>query len=63
MIQTQQKKHYKKSANVRCKIDVFKFIGKTLFEDVPELLFDKMPRDTEKIIDNVSDAIDKFLDN
>lgn len=31
--------------------------------DAPELLFEKMPRDVEKTLDNVSDAIDKFLDN
>lgn len=44
-------------------MEIFEFIGKTLFEDVPELLFEKIPRDTEKILDNISDATDKFLDS
>lgn len=44
-------------------MDLFEFMGKTLFEDVPELFFEKMPRDVEKTLDDVSDAIDKFLDN
>ena len=44
-------------------MDLFEFVGKTLFEDVPELLFKKMPRDVEKTLDNISDTIDKFLDN
>lgn len=44
-------------------MDIFEFVGKTLFEDVPELFFDKMPRDIEKTLDNISDEIDKFLDS
>ena len=44
-------------------MDLFEFVGKTLFEDVPELLFEKMPRDAEKTLDNISNAIDKFLDD
>lgn len=42
---------------------IFEFMGKTIFEDVPELLFEKLPRDTENALDNISNAIDDFLDN
>ena len=44
-------------------MDFFEFTGKLLFEDVPELLFEKIPRETEKTFDNISDAIDKFLED
>ena len=44
-------------------MDFFEFTGKLLFDDVPELLFEKIPRDTEKTLDNISNAIDDFLGN
>lgn len=44
-------------------MDFFEFTGKLLFDDVPELLFEKIPRDAEKTLDNISNAIDDFLGN
>ena len=51
-------------------MDIFEFTGKVLFEDTPNLLFDKIPRvlfdelpeKGESVLDNISNAIDKFLD-
>ena len=44
-------------------MDILEFMGKAIFEDIPEFIFDKIPRDTEKTLDNLSEAIDKFLEN
>ena len=51
-------------------MDIFEFTGKVLFEDTPNLLFDKIPRvlfddipeNCESTLDNISNAIDKFLE-
>lgn len=43
-------------------MDFFEFTGKLLFEDLPEALFEKLPKECEKTLDNISDTIDKFLD-
>ena len=50
-------------------MDIFEFTGKVLFEDTPNLLFDKIPRvlfdelpkKGASVLDNISNAIDKFL--
>lgn len=44
-------------------MDIFEFTGKLLFEDVPELLFEKLPKGIEDTLENVSDSIDNFLDD
>ena len=51
-------------------MDLFEFAGKLMFEDTPKLMFEKLPKTMfedipnacEKTFDNISDAIDKFLD-
>ena len=51
-------------------MDLFEFAGKLMFEDTPKLMFEKIPKTIfedipdacEKTFDNISDAIDTFLD-
>lgn len=42
-------------------MDIFEFVGKIVFEDVPELITEKIPRKTGETLGNISEAIDKFL--
>ncbi len=42
-------------------MDIFEFVGKIVFEDVPELITEKIPREAGKTLDNISEAIDNFL--
>ena len=44
-------------------MDIFEFMGKTIFEDTPKFFFEKLPRDTEKTLENISDTIDEWLDD
>lgn len=44
-------------------MDIFEFTGKLIFEDIPELLTEKIPRETGNILENISDGIDKFLND
>lgn len=38
-------------------MDIFEFMGKAIFEDVPELLFEKLPRDALYSIDETTNII------
>lgn len=42
-------------------MDIFEFTGKLIFEDIPELIIEKIPREAENVLENISDQIDKFL--
>lgn len=42
-------------------MDIFEFVGKIVFEDVPEIITEKIPREAGKTLDNISEAIDNFL--
>ena len=42
-------------------MDIFEFTGKLIFEDIPELITEKIPREAENVLQSISDQIDKFL--
>ena len=42
-------------------MDIFEFTGKLIFEDIPELITEKIPREAENVLESISDQIDKFL--
>lgn len=44
-------------------MDIFEFMGKTLFEDTPKFLFEKLPKDIEDTLEDMSDKIDEWLDD